>query len=104
MPIYEYECARCGQVTEIFQRMSDEPLKKCQCGGSVKKLMSLNSFHLKGTGWYVTDYGKGNKGQGTEPIPGDKTADKPEKAETPAKTEKPKTEKPKTETKAPKTD
>jgi putative FmdB family regulatory protein len=59
MPIYEYECRGCGQVTEKMQKMSDKPLKKCPCcGGKVDKLMSLNTFHLKGSGWYVTDYAK----------------------------------------------
>ena len=59
MPIYEYQCKGCGQVTEKMQKMSDKPLKKCPgCGDKVDKLMSLNTFHLKGSGWYVTDYAK----------------------------------------------
>jgi len=57
MPIYEYECCKCSQVTEALQKFSDPPLKKCpHCGGKMNKLMSLGSFHLKGDGWYVTDY------------------------------------------------
>jgi predicted nucleic acid-binding Zn ribbon protein len=41
--------------------MSDAPLSACpECGGSVSKLMSMNSFHLKGSGWYVTDYARKN--------------------------------------------
>lgn len=57
MPIYEYECKSCGQITEAIQKMSDKPLRKCpNCGGKVGKLMSMNTFHLKGSGWYVTDY------------------------------------------------
>ena len=57
MPIYEYECKGCGDVFEEMQKMSDPPLKKCpHCGGKVNKLMSMNTFHLKGSGWYVTDY------------------------------------------------
>jgi len=57
MPIYEYECTTCGKVEEIFQKFSDKPLVKCQqCGGKLHKLISHSSFHLKGTGWYVTDY------------------------------------------------
>lgn len=88
MPIYEYECAKCGKVSEVFQRMSDEPLTSCECGGEVRKLMSLNSFHLKGSGWYVTDYGKGNKGQGTAPAGGEKKADTSAKTETAPKAEK----------------
>jgi len=57
MPIYEYQCAKCHEVIEELQKFSDPPLKKCPaCGGKVHKLMSLNTFHLKGTGWYATDY------------------------------------------------
>jgi len=57
MPIYEYECSQCGQVEEVFQSFSEKPLKKCRhCSGKLHKLISQSSFHLKGTGWYVTDY------------------------------------------------
>jgi len=60
MPIYEYECQKCGEHFEVNQRISDAPLKKhgggAKCGGKVVKLMSANTFHLKGTGWYKTDY------------------------------------------------
>jgi len=59
MPLYEYECTQCGQVEEALQKFSDKPLKKCRaCSGSLRKLISNSSFHLKGTGWYVTDYAK----------------------------------------------
>ena len=57
MPIYEYECSKCGHVHEIMQKMSDKPLSKCpQCSGKLQKIISQSSFHLKGSGWYVTDY------------------------------------------------
>lgn len=57
MPIYEYECLQCGNVHEIMQKMSDKPLYKCpKCGGKLQKMISHSSFHLKGSGWYVTDY------------------------------------------------
>ncbi len=57
MPIYEYECEKCGQQTEALQRFSDPPISKCEsCHGKLKKLISQSTFHLKGTGWYVTDY------------------------------------------------
>ena len=59
MPIYEYECAKCGHIHELFQKISDKPLTRCpECSGKVSKLISQSSFHLKGTGWYVTDYAK----------------------------------------------
>jgi len=57
MPIYEYECYDCGEISEVLQKFSDKPIRKCPaCGGKVHKIMSMNSFHLKGDGWYVTDY------------------------------------------------
>ena len=60
MPLYEYQCKKCGKVFEAMQKFSDEPLKKHEkCGGKLEKLMSAPAFHLKGSGWYVTDYGKG---------------------------------------------
>ena len=59
MPLYEYECTQCGQIEEALQKFSDKPLKKCRhCSGSLRKLISNSSFHLKGSGWYVTDYAK----------------------------------------------
>jgi len=65
MPIYEYECENCGQIEEAWQRISDAPLDTCKnCQGKLCKIVSQSSFHLKGTGWYVTDYSGKNK---TEP-------------------------------------
>ncbi|MSP19337.1 MAG: zinc ribbon domain-containing protein [Bdellovibrionales bacterium] len=59
MPLYEYQCVSCEKIIEIIQKFSDEPLKTCpKCGKTVKKLMSLGSFQLKGTGWYASDYKK----------------------------------------------
>ncbi len=61
MPIYEYECAACGRVVEKWQKFSEAPLAVCShCGGSLHKLISSCSFHLKGGGWYVKDYGSGS--------------------------------------------
>lgn len=61
MPIYEYECKKCGKVLEAYQKFSEAPLKKCKhCSGRLNKLISNSTFHLKGSGWYVTDYGKGS--------------------------------------------
>lgn len=63
MPIYEYQCQSCGNVVEQWQRMSDAPLETCEaCGGKMSKLISQSSFHLKGSGWYVTDYGANKSG------------------------------------------
>lgn len=57
MPIYEYQCGHCQQVTEAWQSLADEPLTTCQsCTGPLKKLISMSSFHLKGGGWYADGY------------------------------------------------
>ena len=57
MPIYEYGCPKCGHKIEIMQKISDAPVSECKlCHASMKKLISQSTFHLKGTGWYVTDY------------------------------------------------
>ena len=80
MPIYEYECEKCGHRFEKIQKFSDPLVDTCpKCGGVVHKLQSAPAFHLKGTGWYVTDYGKG----------GPPDAGKPESKKTsdPAKTD-----------------
>jgi putative FmdB family regulatory protein len=62
MPIYEYACPKCGEF-EVTQRITEDPLKKCPtCRSKVRKLISNTSFHLKGSGWYATDYAK--KGSG----------------------------------------
>lgn len=61
MPIYEYRCEKCQHQFDLFQKITDDPVKECpECGGPVSKLISSTSFILKGSGWYVTDYGKGN--------------------------------------------
>lgn len=57
MPLYEYQCASCQKVHEVMQKFSDAPLTECsECKGPMSKLISMNSFALKGSGWYTTDY------------------------------------------------
>jgi len=70
VPIYEYRCRKCDEVTERIEGIHDDPLKKCpSCAGKVERQISAGAFILKGTGWYATDYankshdhgsGKGN--------------------------------------------
>ena len=58
MPLYEYHCEKCGRF-ETLQKFSDGPLSACPtCGSTVERLISAPAFQFKGTGWYVTDYGK----------------------------------------------
>jgi putative FmdB family regulatory protein len=58
MPIYEYQCAKCGHHLEALQKISDKPLRECpECGRhSLKRLMSAPMFRLAGSGWYETDF------------------------------------------------
>ncbi len=67
MPIYEYQCPDCG-VVEVMQGINEEPLKKCPLcrRRKVKKLISESAFHLKGSGWYVTDYARADKDNGKD--------------------------------------
>ncbi|NDY41369.1 zinc ribbon domain-containing protein [Dissulfurirhabdus thermomarina] len=74
MPIYEYECRKCHKVTEHWQRISDPPLETCEaCGGTLTKLISHSSFHLKGSGWYVTDYAGKKSGSSAQAEGGSKS-------------------------------
>jgi putative FmdB family regulatory protein len=83
MPIYEYECAKCGKVHEIIQKISDKSLSKCpNCSGKLHKLISQSTFHLKGSGWYATDYAKKSN---SAPAPPQKREEK--KTETSSKTD-----------------
>ncbi len=59
MPLYEYECKKCGHRFEKIQKFSDKMVKKCpECGGQVEQMISAPAVQFKGTGWYVTDYAK----------------------------------------------
>jgi putative FmdB family regulatory protein len=59
MPIYEYQCKKCGHKFERIQRFSDPLVKKCpECGGKVEQVLSAPAVQFKGSGWYVTDYAK----------------------------------------------
>jgi putative FmdB family regulatory protein len=80
MPLYEYKCQSCGKTFEVIQKFSDEPLKThLECGGIVEKLFSAPAFHLKGTGWYATDYAKGNgKSAQSEEAKAEAKSEKPE--------------------------
>jgi len=76
MPIYEYRCQECHHEFEKMQKFSDPPVAACPtCAGSVQKLISRSAFHLKGSGWYVTDYARngGQKSESTDKSTSEKT-------------------------------
>ena len=96
MPLYEYQCDACGHRFEAIRKFSDAPLDICpKCGGALHKLQSAPAFHLKGSGWYITDYARKEQGgpgakdgaKDNDTPPGD-TSDKSEKGEKSEKSEK----------------
>ena len=73
MPLYEYQCKKCKHRFEKIQKFSDRPIKKCpECGGPVEQLLHAPAVQFKGSGWYVTDYGKG---EGSKPDSGSEKKD-----------------------------
>jgi len=69
MPIYEYECQKCGAAFELMQSISARPPKSCidkKCKGKPRRLVSRGGFILKGTGWYATDYPTESRKKGWE--------------------------------------
>ena len=101
MPLYEYKCHSCGKVFEVRAKFSDPPLlTHAECGGEVERLASAPAFHLKGTGWYATDYAKKSISPPAKPdekkseskSDGDKaSADKPAETKPSASETKPET-------------
>ncbi|MDR2717331.1 MAG: hypothetical protein LBB89_04615 [Treponema sp.] len=99
MPTYEYECKKCGHNFEVFQSMSDEPLKTCaKCGNEVRRLIFGGAGVIfKGSGFYVTDKatGKGkkpdNKTSATESKPAETSGTAQSTSASPASGDTPKT-------------
>lgn len=96
MPIYEYECRKCG-VFEATQKIRDKPLGHCPtCRAKVKRLISNTSFQLKGSGWYLTDYsrkGTAQKEKKEEKVPAAEAKGDGKAGAGPDSGEKPSTEK-----------
>ena len=64
MPLYEYECFLCSHRFERIRKVANASLVVCpECGGAVRRLLGVPALQFKGSGWYVTDYGKGNGGR-----------------------------------------
>ena len=63
MPLYEYQCDACGHRFEKIQKFSDPIVDTCPiCGGAVRKLLSSPAIQFKGSGFYITDYGRKDQG------------------------------------------
>jgi putative FmdB family regulatory protein len=66
MPLYEYQCDACGHRFEVIQKFSDAPPAICgKCGGALRKLPSSPAIQFKGSGWYITDYARASKSDGS---------------------------------------
>ena len=97
MPIYEYRCADCGKTFDALQKFSDEPFTNCgqssslvcetKGKGAVTRLISSPSFHLKGTGWYATDYAKSGTTKPANTASGESKSDSKSEAKSEAKPE-----------------
>jgi len=63
MPVYEYHCEKCVKTLDIYKQINDDTKQKCPtCGTEMKKLISAPSrFDLRGAGFHVNDYPKGDK-------------------------------------------
>jgi len=67
LPLYEYQCLKCGALIEKIQKFSDPPLATCEkCGGKLERLLSAPAIQFKGTGWYITDYARKSAGSASE--------------------------------------
>ena len=65
MPLYDYRCTN-GHRFEVLQKIADDPIEVCEvCGAPAVRVLHPVAIHFKGSGFYNTDYGKGNKGKGT---------------------------------------
>ena len=94
MPLYEYQCKKCGHRFERIRKFSDPPVRRCpECGATVQQLLSPPAVQFKGSGWYVTDYaGKGKAASGeSQETSGGKQEEKAEKHEAKPKGEPKKT-------------
>ncbi len=87
MPLYDYRCHKCGETFEVRQKFSDELLKEHEgCGGELERLINAPALQFKGTGWYVTDYGRNGKSPSTSGSNG-KSESKTDSAKSESKSE-----------------
>jgi putative FmdB family regulatory protein len=86
MPLYEYQCKKCGHRFERIQKFSDAAVKKCpECGGAVERLISASAVQFKGSGWYATDYARKPSTRSGDGSGSTESSESAEKAATPDK-------------------
>lgn len=103
MPFYEYQCRACGTLSEVLQKVSDPPLRKCpECGkNQLVKLVSAPVFRLKGVGWYETDFKSDAEGKRNLVVEKDEAPAKAEEAKAPEKKDEKPAEKPESKAEKP---
>jgi putative FmdB family regulatory protein len=93
MPLYEYQCRKCGHRFEKILKFSDKAIKKCpECGGAVEQLISAPAVQFKGSGWYVTDYAKKGAAHASSSASDSGSKETAKESKETKKEEKPKTE------------
>jgi putative FmdB family regulatory protein len=89
LPLYEYRCLKCKRHTDKIENLNGPHLKKCpHCGGKVESVITAPAIQFKGSGWYVTDYGKKTAGGDSDKSEKGEKGEKSEKAEKTEKSEK----------------
>jgi putative FmdB family regulatory protein len=90
MPLYEYECFLCGYTFERIRKVAEASSVSCpSCGGRVRRLLGVPALQFKGSGWYITDYGKGDGGRSKAHAKTDDTETAPPKPDSKPKKEAP---------------
>jgi putative FmdB family regulatory protein len=88
LPLYEYRCLKCDRHTDKIENMNGPHLRKCpHCGGKVESVITAPSIQFKGSGWYVTDYGKKTSGGDSSKSEKSEKSEKAEKSEKSEKSE-----------------
>ena len=99
MPIYEYECKKCGHRFERIQKFSDKPVTRCpECGGKVEQVLHAPAVQFKGSGWYVTDYAGKSNGSGKKETKTEAKSETKSEAKSETKSESKPAAKPETKT------
>jgi putative FmdB family regulatory protein len=89
LPLYEYRCLKCDRHTDKIENLNGPHLKKCpHCGGKVESVITAPAIQFKGSGWYVTDYGRKNSGGDAQKSEKSEKSEKAEKSEKSEKSEK----------------
>lgn len=86
MPLYEYQCSKCGEKFEVLQKFSDAPLKRHKgCRGALHKLVSAAGLQFKGSGWYVNDYASKRNSEAKQDSNGESKSDSKTESKTESK-------------------